>query len=127
MRHLVRSLAGTTVAFLVAAGTVLAQSGDRCTSDALTVDGKSLDATFCVSGPPARQVVVNETFALGTQSFSRPLSVEVVAGANVTRTIDEVPLEPFGSTKQLHLTIAYQGGTATLEHALLLPGAVVLK
>jgi thiamine monophosphate kinase len=127
MRHLVRSLTGTTVAFLAAAGAVLAQTGDRCTSDVLTVDGEPLNVTFCISGAPAQRVAIAETFARGGQSFSRPLEIDVVNGATVTRAIDDVPLLPFGSPKQLHLTIAYQGGTATLEHALLLPGAVVLK
>jgi hypothetical protein len=127
MRHLVRSLTGTTVAFLAAAGTVLAQGGDRCSSDMLTVDGEALNVTFCIAGAPAQHVAVEETFARGSQTFSRPLAIDVVNGATVTRAIDDVPLTALGSNKQLHLTIAYQGGMATLEHALLLPGAVVLK
>lgn len=127
MRHLVRSLTGTTVAFLAAAGTVLAQAGDRCSSDVLSVDGEPVNVTFCIAGAPVQRVMVAETFARGGQTFSRPLEIDVVNGATVTRVIDDVPLGQFGSPKQLHLTIAYQGGTATLEHALLLPGAVVLK
>lgn len=127
MRHLVRSLAGTTVAFLAATATVLAQPADRCTHDVLAVDGGPVDATFCVSGPPAQRVVVNETFSRAGQTFSQPLTIDVVNGASVTRALDDVPLTALGSAKQLHLTIAFAAGTATLEHALLLPGAVVLK
>jgi hypothetical protein len=127
MRHLVRSLAGTTVAFLAAAGTVLAQGGDRCTTDVLSIDGETVNASFCVAGQPGAQVVIDETFTRGAQTFTRPLTLAVVNGATVTRTIDDVPLAGIGSNKQLHLTIAYRGGTATLEHALLLPGALVLK
>jgi hypothetical protein len=84
-------------------------------------------ATFCVSGPSAGRVTVTETFVRGAQHLSRPLTIDVVNGATVTRTVDDVPLADLGSAKQLHLTIAYRGGEATLEHALLLPGAVVLK
>jgi len=127
MRHLVRSAAATTVACLILTGTGLAQDGDRCTHDLLTVDGAALTATFCVTASADRHVVVSETFARGGQSFSRSLSIDVVAGADVTRAVDDIPLADVGSAKQLHATIAYRGGVATLEHALLLPGALVVK
>ena len=84
-------------------------------------------ATFCVAGPPAARVTVTETFVRGEQRLSRPLPIDTVSGATVTRAVDDVPLTDLGSNKQLHLTIAYRNGEATLEHALLLPGAVVLK
>ena len=126
MRLLARSLAGTTVAFLAAGATALAQ-GDNCTHDTLTIDGIPTAASFCVSGPPATRVTVTETFAHGDQHMTRPLQIDIVSGATVTRAVDDVPLIDFGSNKQLHLTIAYRGGQAVLEHALLLPGALVLK
>jgi hypothetical protein len=126
MRLLARSLAGTTVAFLAAGATALAQ-GDNCTHDTLTIDGAPTAASFCVSGPPAAQVTVSETFVRGAQSLTRPLTIAVVDGASVTRAVDDVPLTDLGSNKQLHITIAYRAGTAVLEHALILPGALVLK
>jgi hypothetical protein len=126
MRLLARTLTGTTVAFLTAGASALAQA-QNCTHDSLTIDGVPTAATFCVSGPAAGRVTVTETFVRGTQHLSRPLTIDVVNGATVTRTVDDVPLADLGSTKQLHLTIAYRSGEATLEHALLLPGAVVLK
>jgi hypothetical protein len=126
MALLARSLAGTTVAFLAAGATALAQ-GENCTRDTLAIDGAPATATFCVSGPPAAHVTVTETFVRGTERISRPLTIDVVAGATVTRAVDDVPLAELGSSKQLHLTIAYRGGEAYLEHALLLPGAIVLK
>jgi hypothetical protein len=126
MRLLARSLAGTTVVFLAASATALAQ-GENCTHDTLAIDGTPIAATFCVTGPPAARVTVSETFARGDKRLSRPLTIDVVDGASVTRAVDDVPLTELGSDKQLHLTIAYRGGAAVLEHALLLPGAVVLK
>jgi hypothetical protein len=126
MRLLARSLAGTTVAFLAAGAAALAQ-GENCTRDTLTIEGTATTATFCVAGPPAARVTVTETFVRGHQRFTRPLQIDVVDGAAVTRAVENVPLTEFGSDKQLHLTIAYRRGEAILEHALLLPGAVVLK
>jgi hypothetical protein len=126
MRLLARSLAGTTVAFLAAGATALAQ-GENCTHDSLAVDGTPIAATFCVAGPAAAHVMVTETFVRGAQRLTRPLTIDVVHGASVTRTVDDVPLTDLGSSKQLHLTLAYRGGEAVLEHALLLPGALVLK
>jgi hypothetical protein len=126
MRLLARSLAGTTVAFLAAGATALAQ-GENCTHDTLNIDGVPTSASFCVSGPPAAQVKVTETFVRGAQRLTRPLTIDVVDGAPVTRAVDDIPLTDLGSNKQLHVTIAYRAGTALLEHALLLPGALVLK
>jgi thiamine monophosphate kinase len=126
MRLLARSLAGTTAAFLAAGATALAQ-GENCTHDLLTIDGTPTAATFCVAGPPAAHVTVTETFVRGAKRLARPLTIDVVNGATVTRAVDDVPLADLGSDKQLHLTIAYRAGSVVLEHALLLPGAVVLK
>ncbi len=126
MRVLARSLVGTTVAFLAAGATALAQ-GENCTRDTLTIDGTPTAASFCVAGPPAARVNVTETFVRGAQHLTRQLAIDVVDGASVTRAVDTVPLDELGSAKQLHLTIAYRGGQAVLEHALLLPGALVLK
>jgi len=126
MRLLARSLAGTTVVFLAAGVAALAQA-ENCTRDSLTIDGAATTATFCVAGPPAAHVTVTETFVRGDQRFSRPLQIDVVDGAAVTRAVENVPLTGLGSDKQLHLTVAYRRGHAVLEHALLLPGAVVLK
>jgi thiamine monophosphate kinase len=119
-------LAGTTVAFLAAGSFALAQS-EKCTSDTLAVDGSPIAATFCAAAPAGGRVMVTETFARGAQRLSRPLAIDIVSGASVTRAVDDVPLTELGSNKQVHLTIAYRGGEAVLEHALLLPGAVVLK
>ena len=108
------------------ASAALAQN-ENCTHDALTIDGTATAATFCVAGPATARVTVNETFVRGGQKMTRPLVIDVVNGATVTRAVDDVALTEIGSSKVLHLTIAYRAGEATLEHALLLPGAVVLK
>jgi hypothetical protein len=45
----------------------------------------------------------------------------------VSRTIDDVSLARLGIARTLHMTIAYKLGSAKLERALLIPGALVLK
>ena len=126
MRVLARFLTGTTLAFLAAGATALAQA-EKCTHDTLTIEGTPTAATFCVAGSPGARVTVTETFVRGAQHLTRPLTIYVVDGATVTRAVDTVPLDELGASKQLHLTIAYRSGQAILEHALLLPGALVLK
>jgi hypothetical protein len=86
-----------TTVAFLAAGAAALAQGDNCTHDTFAIDGAPTAATFCVSGPHAARVTVTETFG------------------------------DLGSDKQLHLTIAYRNGQAILEHALLLPGALVLK
>ena len=130
MPTIARSLAGTafTAAALAAtAGATWAQPGDRCTRETFPVDGTPVSVTLCVPPDAKSRVAVNETFGRGSATFSRTLTLDVVPGASVTRTVDEVPLESIGSPKRLHLTIAFRDGQATVERALLLPGAVVLK
>jgi hypothetical protein len=38
-----------------------------------------------------------------------------------------VPLAKLGLARTLHLTVVYTSGSARLEHALLVPGAIALK
>jgi hypothetical protein len=128
MRTIARSLAGTFAGLLLfgpaAAG---ADPTDRCTRESWSVDGMPLTATFCVPGDAGTHVVVTETFARNGGHLDRSLDIALVNGAEVARAIDTVPLDAIGSTKELHLTIAYRAGRASVEHALLLPGALVLK
>jgi len=128
MRTIARSLAGTIAGLLMfGPGAAGADPADRCTHESWSVDGSPLAAMFCVPAVPAAHVVVSETFTRNGASFARSLDLELVNGADVARAIDTVPLDALGSSKQLHLTLAYRNGRAEVEHALLLPGAVVLK
>jgi hypothetical protein len=128
MRTIARSLAGTIAGLLMfGPGAAGADPTDRCTHESWSVDGSPFAATFCVPAAPAAPVVVTETFTRNGASFTRTLNLELVNGADVARAIDTVPLDAVGSSKQLHLTIAYHNGRAVVEHALLLPGALVLK
>ncbi len=127
MRTIARSLGGTIAGMVLLGSAASADPAGRCTVERWTVDGTALTATLCVPLAHSSHVTVSETFARDGQNESRSLDVDVVGGIDVTRAIDDVDLAGVGSTKQLHLTIVYRNGMASVEHALLLPGAVVLK
>jgi hypothetical protein len=112
---------------LLAGAAASADPTARCTHESWPVEGQALTATLCVPATTGAHVTVSETVARNGQSLTRSLELDVVNGSAVTRAIDTVPLDAVGSAKQLHLTIAYRAGEAAVEHALLLPGAVVLK
>jgi len=128
MRTIARSLAGTVAGLLILAPAAAgADPADRCTHESWSVDGAPLTATLCVPAGAGARVTVGETFTRNGQSVDRTIDLDVVDGAEAARAIDTIPLDAIGSSKQLHLTIVYRAGRATVEHALLLPGAVVLK
>ncbi len=122
----------TTVAVLafLAASTVsaLAQPAQRCSHETFAVGGQPVTVTVC-AGPPdgAKTVAVSETFKGATTSFNHTVSIEVLPGAAASRAVDDVALAPLGLQYTLHLTLAYREAAVTIEHALLLPGAVPLK
>jgi hypothetical protein len=82
---------------------------------------------LCVPAPAAGHVTVTATYARAGASLTRTLDLDLENGTDVTREIDTVPLDTLGSAMALRVTIAYRNGQAAIEHALLLPGAVVLK
>ena len=72
-------------------------------------------------------VTIAETLSSGPTSFTRDVTLDFLAGAEVSRTIDDVPLAKLGMERTLHLTIGYRSDSIRLEHALLVPGAIPLK
>lgn len=123
MRSLVAILA------LLAASIVpaLAQPASRCSHETFPVGGQSVAVTVCAGAPDSgKTVAVTETFKGAATSFNHTTSVDVLPGAT-SRSIDDVSLAPLGLQYTLHLTLAYRDAAVTIEHALLLPGAVPLK
>jgi hypothetical protein len=127
MRTIARSLAGAIAGILILGSAASAETAGRCTHDSWNVDGQPLVAAICVPAVRSPRVDVSETFTRNGTSVNRSLALDVLSGSDVTRAIDDVDLAAVGSSKQLHLTILYRAGTASVEHALLLPGALVLK
>ena len=120
----------SAVALGLAAGLGLPASaqGERCSRDALTVDGTPVAARFCVPADAgAANVSVTETFTALGKTVTKTTPLAVVAGALTSRTIDDLDLGPLGLKRTLHMTLAYRAGAVELEHALALPGAIPIK
>lgn len=117
------------LALLVASlAPALSQPAQRCSRESFPVGGQTVAVTVCAGAPDSgKSVAVTETYKNATASFNHSSSIEVLAGATASRTVEDVSLAPLGLQYTLHLTLAYKGAAVTVEHALLLPGAVPLK
>ncbi len=121
------------VVTLLAAGIdpVSAQPGQpapRCTHDTFPVGGQNVAVTACAGAPDSGQAVaVTETLKGAAASFTHTTSIDVLPGAASSRAVDDVALAPLGLQYTLHLTLAYHEAAVSIEHALLLPGAIPLK
>jgi hypothetical protein len=116
-------------------GAAPSPSPGPCSQDVFTIDGRSVSVSLCADeagthrSPDGRRIIVTvaESFATSGATFERSVALDFLAGAEFSRTIDDVPLDKLGIARTLHLTIGYRPGTVRLEHALLVPGAVALK
>jgi len=105
-----------------------AQPAQRCSHETFPVAGHAVAVTVCAGAHDGgKTVAVTETFKNATASFNRTTAIEVLPGAAASRAVDDVSLAPLGLQYTLHLTLAYREAAVTIEHALLLPGAVPLK
>src|SRR5450755_3246000 len=89
----------SAVALGLAAGLGLPASGqgERCTHDALGIDGSAVSARFCVAvGASPANVSVAETFTSHGKSIAKTTPLTIVAGAQTSRTIDDIDLAPLG-------------------------------
>jgi hypothetical protein len=122
-----RSLVAILALLAASIAPALAQPASRCSHETFPVGGQSVAVTVCAGAPDSgKTVAVTETFKGAATSFNHTTSVDVLPGAT-SRSIDDVSLAPLGLQYTLHLTLAYRDAAVTIEHALLLPGAVPLK
>ena len=114
---------------LFALGTLpaLAQPAQRCSKESFPVGGQTVAVTVCAAPAEGKSVAVTETFKGATASFTHGTTIEVLSGASASRGVDDVSLTPLGVPYTMHLTLVHREGGVTIEHALLLPGAVPLK
>jgi len=128
MRFTVRILVATLALAATSVAAASAQPSGRCSHDAFPVAGQSIGVTVCAGASEgAKTVQVTETFKGRGGSFTHTTSVDVLPGAAISRTVDDIGLAPLGLPYTLHLTLAYREALVSIEHALLLPGAVPLK
>lgn len=128
MRTTARSIVGAFALAATSVATASAQPAVRCSHEAFPVAGQSIGVMVCAGAPDgAKSVQVTETFKGRAGAFSHTTSIDVLPGAATSRTVDDVGLTPLGLPYTLHLTLAYREALVSIEHALLLPGAVPLK
>jgi hypothetical protein len=125
-----RASTAVVLSALLFAATTPVSAASACSSDAFSIDGTSLTVELCPTptANTAGKAALSETLTVkGQPPLVRAVTVELLPGADTSRTIDDAPLQKLGLGRSLHLTIAYKNGAARLEHALLVPGAVALK
>jgi len=110
-----------------------------CSLDTFSIEGAALAVEVCAPAESlvGTKVTLTERFTVkGQTPLERALVVEVLPKAGTSRSIDDVSLAKLGINKTLHLTIVFKAGPSTgsgrpagasLEHALLVPGAIALK
>ena len=123
-----RTFVAVLVLLAASIAPVLPQPAQRCSRDTFPVGGQSVAVTVCAGAPDSgKSVAVTESFKTTAASFNHSSSIEVLPGAAASRTVEDVSLAPLGLQYTLHLTLAYRQAAVSIEHALLLPGAVPLK
>ena len=123
-----RTFVAVLALFAASIAPALPQPAQRCSRDTFSVGGQSVAISVCAGAPDSgKTVAVAETFKTPAASFNHSSSIEVLPGAAASRTVEDVSLAPLGLQYTLHLTLAYRQAAVSIEHALLLPGAVPLK
>jgi hypothetical protein len=123
-----RTSAAALALVLASAASAAAQPAQRCSHETFPVAGQAVSVTVCAGAPDGgRTVSVTETFKNAVTSFNHGASIEVLPGASASRAVDDVALTPLGLNYTMHLTLAYRDAGVSIEHALLLPGAIPLK
>jgi hypothetical protein len=123
-----RTFVAVLALFVASIAPALPQPASRCSKDTFSVAGQAVSVTVCAGAPDGgKTVAVTETYKNAKASFEHTASIEVLPGAAASRAVHDVSLAPLGLQYTLHLTLAYRESAVSIEHALLLPGAVPLK
>jgi hypothetical protein len=114
----------------LSASSARAASAGACSNDTFAMTGGPVTVEVCPPQNPAGsgKLTLEESFSVkGQAPLVREITVDLLPGSDSSRAIDDVGLQKLGIERSLHLTILYKAGSARLEHALLVPGAIVLK
>lgn len=121
------------IAVLAALCTSAAGAQTGCTTDTLRVRGTPVTVGYCIRGAPhsdgADEVIVPVTasYTAPGGGFSQNRDLHFIAGENVSRILEKLPLERLGMRGVLHLTLSYAGGVVRVDGALLTPGGITIK
>ena len=104
-----------------------------CTSEAFTVEGSPLSIELCllsVTRDPStssRVAHVEATTSTPSRSANAQLALLLPMGSASANAPASIDLAPVGLVGTLHLTLHVTPDSASIDSALLTPGAVIIK
>ena len=104
-----------------------------CTSEAFTVEGSPLSIELCLTSvtlDPAtssRVAHVAATTSTASRSATAQLALLLPMGSTAAHAPATIELAPVGLVGTLHLTLHVTPNSASIDSALLTPGAVIIK
>lgn len=119
------------LAFVGAISSSSAGTAAACSHDRLRIEKQSIGITLC----PGTPSIVDGTVRLPSQlrldlrkaSLDRSLLLRYPPLTPHPRAVVDVDLTPLGIAKTLHLSLVPHGDEISIEHAVLLPGPVLLR
>ena len=113
-------------AFVLAAVPLIASAQESCSQESWLISGSKVNVVVCAERASSGAVVTVAVSGPGGQ-FNDRKAVRMVPSVGPARVLENVNLGEVGLHGTLHLSLAYDGSRATIESALLTPGAIQLK
>jgi hypothetical protein len=122
-------LVGSLIALCLAGGALAsAQDEATCHHDQLALPSGPISIALCPSADPdGKNLALRLTLSRDGSTLTHNVQIGAVSGADVMHLVRDIPLADFGLSNTLHATVRVDRNGGTIEHALLLPGAIVLK
>jgi hypothetical protein len=124
--RLIRALAFAGAISSSSAGTAAA-----CSHDHLRIEKQAVSVTLCPGIPRIADGTVRLPLQLRLDgrpaSLNERLLLRYPQLAPHPRAVDDVDLTPLGIAKTLHLSLIPHGNEISIEHAVLLPGPILLR
>ncbi len=104
-----------------------------CTSERFTVEGSPLTIELCLNAvtldpsTSSRIAHVEATTSTPTRSATASLALLLPMGSTASHAPASIELAPVGLVGTLHLTLHVTPSSASIDSALLTPGAVIIK
>ncbi|MGC8484517.1 MAG: hypothetical protein ACP5O6_02625 [Candidatus Baltobacteraceae bacterium] len=104
-----------------------------CTSERFTVEGSPLTIELCLNAvtldpsTSSRIAHVEATTSTPTRSATASLALLLPMGSAASHAPASIELAPVGLVGTLHLTLHVTPSSASIDSALLTPGAVIIK
>lgn len=130
---MLRPIAALAAAALYLLPLTASAQGHRCTQETLAVRGTPVTIGYCINGAAKSAsggeiaVPVQASYSAPGGSFQEILTLRFLSGEGLSRIIRNLDLSHVGAIGTLHLTLAYNGSSVSIESATLTPGAITIK